>query len=394
MIPQGIYVFTNDYSYMIPTYPVKVLTYYYFDLEITPKVDIENINSPVEISLDENNNFIIKIKRTGIGKNILENIRLIFNINNPNNIQIDNANNLTIADYDIVLITTENGEDNAIDSIINNVSSSTDTGITATFTDDTWTIDFGEEITQKLLNNTSSDRDIDFVISLGNTFYPMNNRVYAQMMTLNPDPNADTINFKPYTFNYHLSQKQSETEDKPSGLLFSTTDGPSRPTVTEASDIDKKINWEANSTSTATTTVKEVNTDNIATSTNLVATSSKENIATITTVADSSTTNQGISGSSQIKQIFFSENINYRSTNLDVKSLQKFLNQQGFLVAQFGPGSLNQETNYNGPLTRQAIKKFQEAHPEILVQAGITTGVGTGYFGPYTRAYINKYLEE
>lgn len=116
---------------------MKFLSYPYFDLETTPEVDIENINSPVEISLDKNNTFTMKMKRIGIGKDLLENISLILNVNNANNIQRDNVNNLIMADYNIVLTTTENGEDSAIDNIINNVSSSTDTGITATFTDDT-----------------------------------------------------------------------------------------------------------------------------------------------------------------------------------------------------------------------------------------------------------------
>lgn len=243
-----------------------------------------------------------------------------------------------------------------------------------------------------MLNNSSNDRDIDFVIGLGNQFYPMNNEVFAQLIALNPDPNAEIINLKPYTFTYHLSLKP-EANNKPSAVLFSTTVGPSRPTVTEASDIYKKITWETNSTSTATTTVKEVNTDDnetIATSSNKMSISTQET----NTINNPSTNKEITIGTTESGQVIFSKNLNYYTTNPDVKSLQRFLNQQGFPVAQSGPGSLNQETDYNGPLTRQAIKKFQEAHPEILIQAGITTGVGTGYFGPYTRAYINKYLEE
>lgn len=386
IIPQAGYRFTNNSIYYIPNYPVKFLTYTYFDLEITPEVNIENINSPVNISLDKNDTLKMNIKRIGPGKNLLENILLAFNVNNAENIQKDNNNDTIIADYNLTLTTTLNPEDSAIDNIVNNVSSSTDTGITATFIDDTWTVDFGEEITKKLLNNNFNDRDIDFIIFLGNQFYPMNNSAMSQFMALNPDPYAEIINLKPYTFNYYIYLKTDTTKtSQPSGVLFSTTAGPSRPTVTEADDSKQTVNWQTISTSTVTsTTTKET-----ATSSATTTTTNNENSNISNPTATNSTSNQA-----SIINPTFTQNLNYHSNNLDTKNLQKFLNLQGFPVSTTGAGSLNNETNYNGPLTRMAIKKFQEAHPEILINAGITTGIGTGYFGPHTRAYINNLLVE
>ncbi len=66
-------------------------------------------------------------------------------------------------------------------------------------------------------------------------------------------------------------------------------------------------------------------------------------------------------------------------TGEDVRVLQKLLNTLGFLVAESGPGSPGNETTSFGPLTRDALAKFQAAN-------GISPA--SGYFGPITRAFI------
>lgn len=85
----------------------------------------------------------------------------------------------------------------------------------------------------------------------------------------------------------------------------------------------------------------------------------------------------------------FYKNLSYRMTSSDVKELQKYLNAHGIIVAQIGAGSLGKETNYFGLLTYRAVVKFQEAHAsDILTPNGLKKG--TGYFGPSTRAFVNK----
>jgi peptidoglycan hydrolase-like protein with peptidoglycan-binding domain len=46
----------------------------------------------------------------------------------------------------------------------------------------------------------------------------------------------------------------------------------------------------------------------------------------------------------------------------DVKQLQIYLNTHGYIVSTTGAGSLNNETNYFGLKTRQAVMKFQKAN--------------------------------
>jgi hypothetical protein len=66
-----------------------------------------------------------------------------------------------------------------------------------------------------------------------------------------------------------------------------------------------------------------------------------------------------------------------------VKTLQQFLNSQGFKVASTGPGSPGNETETFGNLTVQAVRKFQEQYG--IASQGVP---GYGTVGPKTRAKI------
>lgn len=82
-------------------------------------------------------------------------------------------------------------------------------------------------------------------------------------------------------------------------------------------------------------------------------------------------------------------NLKLGDFNKDVKKLQKFLNNNGFVVAKEGPGSLGKETEFFGNMTKSALIKFQEKYVnEILLPFGIVKG--TGFFGLQTRKFINK----
>lgn len=69
----------------------------------------------------------------------------------------------------------------------------------------------------------------------------------------------------------------------------------------------------------------------------------------------------------------------------DVKKLQQFLNQRGYVINAYGPGSIGNESYYFGPLTKVALMRFQQDNLTLL---GITRG--TGYFGSITRNLINN----
>ena len=85
----------------------------------------------------------------------------------------------------------------------------------------------------------------------------------------------------------------------------------------------------------------------------------------------------------------FTQNLQYRAIDPEVTELQKYLNDHGFTLAQSGPGSPGNETDYFGMKTYQALVKFQDAHAaEILTPVGLTQG--SGYFGPVTRAFVNN----
>jgi len=84
----------------------------------------------------------------------------------------------------------------------------------------------------------------------------------------------------------------------------------------------------------------------------------------------------------------FTQNLTLGMQSAPVKELQIFLNTNGFLVSDSGPGSKGEETTYFGLRTKAALVRFQSAHAKaILAPFGLSTG--TGYFGPSTRAFIN-----
>ena len=77
-------------------------------------------------------------------------------------------------------------------------------------------------------------------------------------------------------------------------------------------------------------------------------------------------------------------NLTTNTRGTDVKTLQQFLNSQGFSVSKTGAGSVGKETTLFGPATKQALIKFQ-------VKNGIKPAVG--YFGPVTKAFIKSLIK-
>ena len=78
----------------------------------------------------------------------------------------------------------------------------------------------------------------------------------------------------------------------------------------------------------------------------------------------------------------FSKNLRLWDTGTSVHTLEVFLNSNGYLIAQSGPGSLGHETTTFGPKTLRSLKQFQATHDLPA----------TGFFGPLTRAAANSTL--
>jgi len=66
----------------------------------------------------------------------------------------------------------------------------------------------------------------------------------------------------------------------------------------------------------------------------------------------------------------------------EVELLQQFLNANGFIISQTGPGSPGHETTYFGKATKSALAKYQKS-------VGLPA---TGYFGPMTREVLKNNL--
>ncbi len=86
---------------------------------------------------------------------------------------------------------------------------------------------------------------------------------------------------------------------------------------------------------------------------------------------------------------FLSRNLSLGDRGAEVRELQIFLNRSGLLVATAGPGAPGKETEFFGPLTKQAVIRYQERYrDQVLTPIGLT--YGTGYVGPLTRARLKS----
>lgn len=81
------------------------------------------------------------------------------------------------------------------------------------------------------------------------------------------------------------------------------------------------------------------------------------------------------------KKLSFNRDLKTGMIHSDVKLLQIWLNNNGYVLTPSGPGSPGNETDKFGAMTRQALSKFQRA-------SGIKPA--SGYFGPLTREKLNK----
>jgi hypothetical protein len=74
----------------------------------------------------------------------------------------------------------------------------------------------------------------------------------------------------------------------------------------------------------------------------------------------------------------FTKNLTLGATDAEVKTLQQFLNANGYIVSTSGAGSVGSESTYFGTKTKAALIAFQTAK-------GLTA---IGFFGPLTRATV------
>ncbi len=115
-------------------------------------------------------------------------------------------------------------------------------------------------------------------------------------------------------------------------------------------------------------------------------------IALIATLQAQIAQSQGITSSGACDGVTFSRSLSLGMTGDDVKCLQTILNRSvDTQIAVSGVGSIGNETNYFGGLTRDSVIKFQNKYTsEVLTPIGLTTG--TGYVGGKTIAKLNQIL--
>lgn len=100
-----------------------------------------------------------------------------------------------------------------------------------------------------------------------------------------------------------------------------------------------------------------------------------------------------VTTTSRSPETTFARPLKFGSIGEDVRRLQRFLNERGFLIKSSGPGSPNNESIVFGSLTAAALRRFQEAHrASILTPLGLQRG--TGIFGSSTLMFVNALLKK
>jgi len=84
----------------------------------------------------------------------------------------------------------------------------------------------------------------------------------------------------------------------------------------------------------------------------------------------------------------FTKQLDLGTRDSQVKELQQFLNKLGIKVAESGPGSPGNETDYYGPLTQKAVQVFQEKYQ--IVNSGTPTSTGYGRVGLQTLTKLTE----
>jgi peptidoglycan hydrolase-like protein with peptidoglycan-binding domain len=92
--------------------------------------------------------------------------------------------------------------------------------------------------------------------------------------------------------------------------------------------------------------------------------------------------------------IIFTRNLFLGLSGQDVKLLQQTLNRDSETkIADIGPGSLGQETEYFGNLTKIAVEKFQLKYAEYILKPANLI-YPTGFVGYLTRDFLNKLIQQ
>lgn len=112
-------------------------------------------------------------------------------------------------------------------------------------------------------------------------------------------------------------------------------------------------------------------------------------IDTIVDIANSEIERSRTENGNDISCFTFTRSLRLGDRGPEVLELQRFLNRHNFQsIAEEGPGSPGQETDYFGSLTLAAVRSYQERYRAEILEP-LDLSFGTGYWGERTYTHAN-----
>lgn len=260
---------------------------------------------------------------------------------------------------------------------------------------DTTSLEDGEHTVYAIATDTSDNEGTSSAITFNvlnseTSFSNISSETNEGGVTISWDSNIENSSQVNYGLDSGVSNSTSETDTSAKVLSHSKTISNLEP----CTDYYYQVRGQNNLSEYTESTILNFKSDgcrNTTTGSSSVSRINMNNNLSQTKEVDHEETKKIIENenSAPKEKFIFNKNLRPQMTDKDVYELQKFLNNNGFILSNEGVGSPGNETDYFGTLTQNALIKFQNNFKKEILEP-INIEEGTGVFGEMTREFVNQ----